>query len=48
MMQQLHFWGYIPKVIESKDSKRCTPMFTEALLTIGKGWKKPKSQWTDE
>ena len=36
----------LDKTIVQKDT--CTPMFTTALLTIAKTWKKPKCPLTDE
>ena len=37
---------YPEKTIIQKDT--CTPVFTEALFTIVKGWKKPRCSLTDE
>ena len=37
---------YLGKTIIQKDT--CTPMFTAALFTIAKTWKKPKCPSTDE
>ena len=36
----------LDKTIVQKDT--CTPMFTTALFTIAKTWKKPKCPLTDE
>ena len=37
---------YLDKTFIQKDT--CTPMFTAALFTIAKTWKKPKCPLTDE
>lgn len=39
--QQFHFYVYILKNEKQGPEVTCTPMFTTALLTIIKRWKKP-------
>ena len=49
MTSQLYSWVYIQKkktTLVQKDTY--TPVFTEALFTIAKTWKKPKGPSTDE
>ena len=47
MIQQSHRWVFNPKqTVIQKDIY--TPMFTAALFTIAKTWKKPKCSSTEE
>ena len=52
MIQQSHFWEYIPKIqnYNSKKKKKqaYTSMFMEAVFTAAKTWKQPKWPSTDE
>ena len=47
MTQKYHFQAYTLKKPKLKKDTY-TPMFTAALFTIGKTWKKPRCPWTDE
>ena len=48
MTQHFHFWEYILKTQTLIQNNICTPIFTEALLTIAKIWKQPKCPTLDE
>ena len=53
MIQQSHFWEYIPKIqnYNSKKKKKkhaYTSMFMEAVFKAAKTWKQPKWPSTDE
>ena len=48
MTQHFHFWEYILKTQALIQNNICTPIFTEALLTIAKIWKQPKCPTLDE
>ena len=48
MTQWFHFWD-IYKEIQNTNAKECiTPVFTAALFTTAKTWKRPKCPSTDE
>ena len=46
MTQQSHFWAYILRKSELKDT--CTPMFIAALFIIARTWKQPRYPSADE
>ena len=46
MTQQSPYWAYPKKTIIQEDT--CTPVFTGALFTTARTWKKPKYPSTDE
>ena len=53
MIQQSHFWEYIPKIQnynskKKKNKQAYTSMFMEAVFTAAKTWKQPKWPSTDE
>lgn len=49
MIQQSHFWAYLPKRIESRaQTHACTAMFRAALVTVAKRWTQPICPLPDE
>ena len=47
MSQQSHFWAYTLRKLKLKKT-HITPIFTAALFTIARTWKKPRCPSTDE
>ena len=47
MSQQSHFWAYTLRKLKLKKT-HITPVFTAALFTIARTWKKPRCPSTDE
>ena len=49
MIQQFHFWVYIPKELKAGTRRDiCTPVFIAALFTTDKRRKQPKYPSTDK
>ena len=48
MIQQFHFWVFTPQNQNTNSKHTCTPMFTEAIFTTAKTWKKAKCPSTDK
>ena len=46
MTQQSHFWAYIPRKPDLKDT--CTPVFIAALFIIVRTWKQTRCPSADE